>query len=123
MAFSLPRLVAYLFASMFVGFGINAMVRIEHGLSLLELSPPITPADRNTVDALMMIYGVRDIFMGLALFAAALFGTRKTLGWTLIAAGSVAFVDGAVCKMYSSGEWSHWSYAPVVALTGVSFLT
>jgi hypothetical protein len=34
--------------------------------------------------------------MGLAIYSAAYFGDRKTLGWILIAGSGVAFVDGAV---------------------------
>jgi hypothetical protein len=42
----------------------------------------------------MVIYGARDIFVGLALYSAAYFGTRKSLGWVPTAGSGVAFVDG-----------------------------
>lgn len=115
---SLP-IGASVFATIFVGFGINAMLRPEHALSFFEMKSPALPADKNIVDAMMVVYGARDIFMGLAIYSAAYFGSRKSLGWTLIAASSVAFVDGIVCKSYAGlGEWGHWGYAPVITALG-----
>jgi hypothetical protein len=66
----------------------------------------------------MVIYGVRDIFMGLVIYSAAYFGDRKTLGCILIAGSGVAFVDGAVCRAQGKGEWNHWSYAPILTAVG-----
>lgn len=70
------------------------------------------------VDSLMTIYGARDIFMGLAIYAASFFGERKTLGLILLSGSAVAFVDGAVCYSHGKGEWGHWSYAPLVTVLG-----
>jgi len=62
----------------------------------------------------MVVYGVRDIFWGLAIYIAAHFGDRKALGWTLVAGSAVAFADGAVCWANGKGEWNHWGYAPLM---------
>ena len=57
--------------------------------------------------------------MGAAIYAAALCGTRLALGWILVAAGTVAGVDGAACKwVVGDGQWNHWSYAPVLVVMG-----
>jgi len=57
--------------------------------------------------------------MGVAIYAAAYFGDRKTLGSILIAGSAVAFADGAVCRVQvGKGEWNHWSYAPVLTVVG-----
>ncbi|KAH1487986.1 hypothetical protein LV164_008190 [Aspergillus fumigatus] len=101
-----------------ISFGINAILRPEHALTFFEFEPPVAPSDRSLVDNLMIIYGVRDIFMGLAIYAAGFLGTRKSLGWTLIATSAVAFVDGAVCWSQGHGQWNHWGYAPVLAIIG-----
>ena len=106
------------FATLYVGFGINAILRPRNGLEFFEFQPPASASDREMVDGLMIVYGARDIFMGVAIHAAALFGNRQTLGWIMIASSAVAFVDGAVCRAYSGGEWNHWSYAPFLTLTG-----
>jgi hypothetical protein len=101
-----------------ISFGINAILRPEHALTFFEFEPPVAPRDRSLVDNLMIVYGVRDIFMGLAVYAAGFFGTRKSLGWTLIATSAVAIADGAVCWSNGHGEWNHWGYAPVLAIIG-----
>lgn len=103
-----------LFGTICVGFGINATIRPENALSFFEFNPPASVKDKQVVDSLMVVYGARDIFMGLATYAAAYSGDRKTLGLILIAVGGVAFVDGAVCWSHGKGEWNHWGYAPVV---------
>jgi hypothetical protein len=101
-----------------IAFGINAILRPAHALTFFEFEPPLAPADRSLVDSLMVVYGVRDIFMGLAIYAAGFLGTRKSLGWTLIATSAVAVADGAVCWAQGRGQWNHWGYAPVVAVIG-----
>ncbi|KAF2468515.1 putative integral membrane protein [Lindgomyces ingoldianus] len=113
------------FATIFVGFGINAILRPAHALTFFELvmSPSISAADQNLIEAMTVIYGARDIFIGCAIYVAAFFGKgksgEKVLGWILLATAAQAVVDGVVCKwMVGDGEWAHWGYAPVVAITG-----
>jgi hypothetical protein len=105
-------------ATVGVGFGINAILRPENALTLFEWDPPTTKADLEVVNSLLAVYGVRDIFMGLALYSAALWGTRKSLGWTLIASGGVALADGYICYLHGHGQWNHWTYMPIVAGVG-----
>eukprot|EP01117_Protostelium_nocturnum_P003364 TRINITY_DN14353_c0_g1_i1.p1 TRINITY_DN14353_c0_g1~~TRINITY_DN14353_c0_g1_i1.p1 ORF type:complete len:131 (-),score=39.29 TRINITY_DN14353_c0_g1_i1:104-496(-) len=105
--------------TIFLGFGINALFRPRSALEMFEWSPPTLAADQKLVDNLMVIYGARDVFMGLAIYFAAFYGTRKSLGWTLIAASGVAFVDGlASISQIGGGQWNHWGYAPVITLVG-----
>lgn len=117
------RIAANIFATIFVGFGINGMFRPRSALEVFEFEAPASPADQKLVDNLMVIYGARDIFMGLAIYSASFFGNRKTLGCILVAASGVAFVDGAVSRdQIGKGEWNHWGYAPVVATVGCMLL-
>ncbi|KAI9823009.1 MAG: hypothetical protein M1832_002663 [Thelocarpon impressellum] len=112
-------IAASVFATIFVGFGANAILRPQNALTFFEFEYPASAPDRRLVDGLMVIYGARDLFMGLAIYSAAYFGERKSLGWTLIAASGVAFVDGAVCKaQVGKGEWNHWGYAPALTAVG-----
>lgn len=122
-------LAARVFGTIFIGFGINAILRPESALAPFELDVPIVA--RELVDKLMVIYGVRDIFMGVAMWAAATAsaGTgnrgeygRKTLGWIVVAGSGVAFVDGAVCRSGGKGEWNHWGYAPLLTIVGALLL-
>lgn len=101
-----------------MGFGINAILRPDQALTFFEFEPPTGSADHKMVNSLMVVYGVRDIFMGFAIYTAGNCGTRRALGWTLIAASAVAFADGAVCWTHGAGQWNHWLYAPVIAVSG-----
>ncbi len=112
------RIAASVFATIFVGFGINAIVRPDNALEFFEFQAPTLASDKKMVDGLMVVYGVRDIFMGLAIYAAAYFGDRQTLGWIMVAGSGVAFADGAVCKAHGKGEWNHWGYAPMLTAVG-----
>jgi hypothetical protein len=116
------RLASSAFATIFLGFGINAMLRPENGLTFFEFEQPTT--DKRIVNDLMIVYGARDIFMGIAIYAAAYFAHPKALGWIMVAGSAVAFVDGAV--VYNSpvahGEMNHWGYAPILGAVGVILL-
>jgi hypothetical protein len=111
-------IVANVFGTVSIGFGINAILRPVSALSFFEFQPPASAADSKLVNSLMVVYGVRDIFWGLVIYIAAYFGNRKTLGWILIAGSGVAFADGAVCYANGKGEWNHWGYAPMMAAVG-----
>lgn len=106
------------FATIFVGFGINAIIRPDHALTFFEFMPPVAVADKKLVNSLMVVYGARDVFMGVALYAAAWAGDRKTLGLITLAGSAVAFVDGIVCWQAGKGEWNHWGYAPMLTVVG-----
>ena len=45
-----------------------------------DLSPPAFASDWKFLNSLLVLYGMRDIFMALAGYASASFGNRKTLG-------------------------------------------
>ena len=128
---TLPYLehIASAYATVFVGFGILYFINPAKGLSFFELSYPQINAKspgkkaledaKKTLDAFSVAYGVRDIYLGAAIYAAAIYGTRQALGWIVVSAGLVAATDGAVCKfMVGKGEMNHWSYAPVLIVLG-----
>ncbi|KAL3418867.1 alpha beta hydrolase fold-3 domain protein [Phlyctema vagabunda] len=110
---------ASVFGTIFLGFGINAMLRPRAALAFFELGAPASAAEQTLVDALMTVYGARDVFMGLAMYATAYAGDRAALGCLLVAGSGVALVDGFVCWRYAGkGEWSHWGYAPMLTAVG-----
>jgi hypothetical protein len=96
------------------------MLRPSNGLSFFPFEPLSNAADQQLVDALVIIYGARDIFIGVAIYAASFFGSKKTMGVLLMALGATAFVDGEVVRRWGGegGEWNHWGYAPVVSVVG-----
>jgi hypothetical protein len=74
------------------------------------------------VSRLMIIYGVRAIFMGLAVYAASYFRARKVLGSMLILSGCIGLADGMVCKLVGKGQWDHSGLALLASLLGVIVL-
>lgn len=110
--------VANAYATIVLGFGINAVLRPDHALGMFEFEPPAAPAEHHLVKRLMAIYGVRDIFMGLAIYVAASFGTRKSLGWTLISTCAVALADGVICLLDGNDQWSHWGHGLMIGVLG-----
>lgn len=46
---------AHAFATIFVGFGINAIARPANALTFFEFSPPSATVDREMVNALMAV--------------------------------------------------------------------
>jgi hypothetical protein len=125
-------IAAGVIATIFTGFGINAMVNPQGGLTFFELQYPsqATVKDREVlskfklaIDTLSVVYGIRDVFIGVAMYATVLFGSKEALGWICVAAGLTAGVDGAVCKfMVGKGEMNHWGYAPMVIGLGLLLL-
>lgn len=113
-------LIAAVFGTIPSAFGINSVLRPDHALSFFHFEDLRTPGDEQLVKYLMIVYGVRDVFMGLALWLTLYFGTRKALGAVMIGTGLVAIADGVVCKMHGTGEWDHWGYSPV--LFGIGLL-
>lgn len=71
----------------------------------------------------MLVYGIRDIYMGVAMLAAAWYGHSKIIGWLTLASGGIAAADGAICyALVGEGQWNHWSLLPVIIPLGVAFL-
>ena len=117
------RIAATVIGTISLGFGFNAILRPRSALKVFEFDLPASTSDQQLVDSLMVLYGARDLFMGLAIYSAAYFGNPKVLGWILIAGSGVAFVDGAVCRaQIGRGEWNHWGYAPALTTVGVLLL-
>jgi hypothetical protein len=111
-----------LFGTICVSFGVNGIVRPQHALTFFEFDYPSTASEQILVDRLMIVYGARDIFMGIAIYATTYYSNRKALGWILFALSAVAFVDGAVCYANGHGQWNHWGYAPIVGIVGSIFI-
>ncbi|EIW76073.1 hypothetical protein CONPUDRAFT_111939 [Coniophora puteana RWD-64-598 SS2] len=113
-------IVPSIFGTAAIGYGVNAILRPEHALTLFELEmPPASSPARKVVDCLMLAYGIRDIFMGVAVYAASYHGNRKALGAIMIALSCVAYADGLVCWANNGkGQWNHWPLAPLGTIVG-----
>ncbi|KAE8346301.1 hypothetical protein BDV24DRAFT_158545 [Aspergillus arachidicola] len=91
---SMPRVLASDFAAIPIGFSINAFVH----------------------PSLMVVYGVRDVFIGVVLFSALFSCHPKTVDWIMIETSAVAYVDGFVCWTHGRRGWNRLRYAPVLTV-------
>lgn len=109
----------YAIGILFIGFGLLDFVNPKLGASFFEIDYPILPKQQNAIDALTLVIGARDLFIGAALILALHFGTRQTAAYLFFFASSQAFLDGAICYFkVGKGHLNHWPYAPVVAFIG-----
>ncbi|OMP84851.1 hypothetical protein BK809_0001955 [Diplodia seriata] len=123
----LLRLTATILGTIPLLFGINALLRPAHALSFFtplypSYPPDVSSPERRLIDALLVVYGARDVFMGLAVLVPLWAGSRKVAGVMMVAGAGVAGVDGGVCRAAGGGEWDHWGYAPVLAGVGVALM-
>ncbi|KAH8795921.1 hypothetical protein DL96DRAFT_1646380 [Flagelloscypha sp. PMI_526] len=98
--------------------GINFVVRPTQLLPVWGLRLPTDPNDRKTVKTLATVFGIRDIFMGAAMFAVAHSGNMDCLGMVQLATAGVAIGDGLVAISHGVPSWTHWSGALVFATLG-----
>lgn len=97
------------------------MIAPRRGYSLYGFSSsPSNAVDWAVMERVMVLYGVKDVFMAAAIWSATWTGTRRSAGLVLLAAGLAAGVDGWVVKTEAGeGEWAHWGYGCLVALLGL----
>lgn len=117
--------IAYVFGLTSIAFGLNAIFNPVFALTFFEAEYPTTalPSTKRIIDTLMLVYGVRDIFMGFATLVAAYYKVPKVLGPLIIATAGIAVADGAICYYVNgSGQWNHWPLAPMVFGVGGVFL-
>lgn len=68
------------------------------------------------MERVLVLYGAKDILVGVAIFASTWFGTRRSAGLMLVAAGACGAVDGYVVgKETGMGWWNHWGWPNVMA--------
>jgi hypothetical protein len=114
------RALATVFGTIFIGFGIAYTLYPRTAYPTLGLPAPTTPRDAEIVDAIMVLFGAKDLFVGTSILAGTWLGNRRVAG-LLLGLGSVcAAVDGWVVKGFTGeGEWNHWGYGAVMGLVGV----
>ncbi|KAF2688486.1 hypothetical protein K458DRAFT_484526 [Lentithecium fluviatile CBS 122367] len=112
--------VSSFFGTIFLGFGCAYMLWPREAFPTFGFPSPTTPADLELMDAVMVLYGVKDIFVGVAILAATWLGNRKTAGVLLVAGSFCAGVDGYVVNRFTgTGEWNHCGYGSVMGVIGL----
>ncbi|KAL5420190.1 hypothetical protein PMIN03_000019 [Paraphaeosphaeria minitans] len=113
------RILATLFGTIFLGFGTAYTLYPRAACPSLGLPAPTTPRDADIVDAIMILFGAKDLFVGASILAATWLG--RVAGLLLVLGSACAGVDGwAVKGMSGEGEWNHWGYGGgVMGVMGV----
>jgi hypothetical protein len=114
------KYVSTLFSTIFVGFGLTYVLYPRTGYSLYGFSnEPTSAHDWAVVERVMILYGVKDLFIAAAIFASTWFGTTKSAGTILIAGGACAGADGWVVRGEAgTGECNHWGYGSAMVGLG-----
>ena len=82
-------------------------------------STPTNAADWAVMERVMILYGVKDVFMAAAIYTSTWYGTRTNAGLVLMAAGAAAGADGYVVgKEAGANHWNHWGYGSVMIVLG-----
>ncbi|KAL1601572.1 hypothetical protein SLS60_006487 [Paraconiothyrium brasiliense] len=113
------RIPATFFGIVFLGFGVAYTLYPRAAYPTIGLPSPTTPRDAEIVDAIMVLFGAKDLFVGLSILAATWLGNRKVAGLLLMAGSGCAAVDGWVVNRFTGeGEWNHWGYGVVMGIVG-----
>ncbi|OAG10816.1 uncharacterized protein CC84DRAFT_1113410, partial [Paraphaeosphaeria sporulosa] len=114
------RLFATIFGTIFIGFGTAYTFYPRLAYPSLGLPSPTTSRDADIVDAIMILFGAKDLFVGASILAATWMGNRRVAGALLVLGSACAGVDGWVVKgMTGEGEWNHWGYGGIMGVVGV----
>ena len=114
------RLLSTLFSLIFLVIGLTYILSPRTGFALYGFSTtPTTPSDWALMQRIMILYGAKDVFVGVAIAATTWFGTRRSAGVVLVAAGLCAGVDGGVVKSEAGkGAGNHWGYGGFMGVLG-----
>ncbi|KAF2443628.1 hypothetical protein P171DRAFT_486351 [Karstenula rhodostoma CBS 690.94] len=113
-------LLATLFGTIFLGFGTAYTLYPRAAYPTIGLPAPTTPRDAEIMDAIMILFGAKDLFVGASILAATWLGNRKVAGVLLVLGSGCAAVDGWVVGGFTGeGEWNHWGYGMGMGLVGV----
>lgn len=118
------RLPATLFGLIFLAFGTAYTFYPRAAYSTIGLPSPTTTQDAELVDAIITLFGAKDLFVGVAILAATWLGSgrsgRRVAGLLLVAGSGCAGVDGLVVgRVAGEGEWNHWGYGVVMGFMGI----
>ncbi|KAJ3537573.1 hypothetical protein NM208_g6255 [Fusarium decemcellulare] len=102
---------------MLVGLGLNASLRPDAHLKSLEFPVPSEPLAKKFSHALMRIWGIRNISVGLLISIIWTTSDEKLMGKALSAALTLPITDGFVSRIViGGGEFQHWMFPPVLVV-------
>ncbi|KAJ5239336.1 hypothetical protein N7468_003955 [Penicillium chermesinum] len=100
---------------MLISLGTNATLRPQAHLRSLGFPVPSEPQAKTFSHALMRIWGVRNISVGLLVSLLWSTGDEKLLAKGLCAALTLPVTDGFVSRLViGGGETQHWVFPPIL---------
>lgn len=117
---------AHLIATITLALGVGFMLYPNIAIEYFEAetgTTNITAATQSVIQAFVMLYSMRNVFVAFALHTSAYYRDRKVLGWLFLASGFVTFGDGLVARAYmGGGAWKFWVVESAHFLFGVEYL-
>ncbi|EWG50705.1 hypothetical protein FVEG_09845 [Fusarium verticillioides 7600] len=102
---------------MLVGLGLNATLRPNDHLQRLEFPIPTEPLAKKFSLALMKIWGVRNITVGVLISIIWTTGDENLMAKALSAALAMPITDGFVSRIIiGGGETQHWVFPPLLVV-------
>ncbi|KAF4344404.1 hypothetical protein FBEOM_1626 [Fusarium beomiforme] len=102
---------------MLVSLGLNATIRPNDHLQRLEFPIPTEPLAKKFSLALMKIWGIRNITVGVLISIIWTTGDEKLMAKALTAALAMPITDGFVSRIIiGGGETQHWVFPPLLVV-------
>ncbi|KAF5966108.1 integral membrane protein [Fusarium bulbicola] len=102
---------------MLVGLGLNATLRPNNHLKSLEFPIPTEPLAKKFSLALMRIWGIRNITVGVLISIIWTTGDENLMAKALSAALAMPITDGFVSRIIiGGGETQHWVFPPLLVV-------
>jgi hypothetical protein len=102
--------------------GINAVLCPRAALRVIDFPAPKDTESLRLVENLMLMYGARDVAVGLPILLAWYFD-RRALGWLMIVNAVIPCVDAwAARRQTGNGEWMHLPFAALGVGLGAALL-
>lgn len=100
---------------MILSLGLNATFRPQNHLGNLGFPLHDEPTARKLNHALMRIWGVRNITVGLLIVTIWTSNNEKLMGLGLGASMAMPIADGFVSRLLiGGGEFQHWIFPPIL---------
>jgi hypothetical protein len=108
---------------MLVGLGLNATLRPNDHLQRLEFPIPTEPLAKKFSLALMKIWGIRNITVGVLISIIWTTGDETLMAKALSAALAMPITDGFVSQIIiGGGETQHWVFPPLLVVMAAGLL-
>jgi hypothetical protein len=102
---------------MLIGLGLNASFRPDAHLKNLEFPVPTEPLAKKFSHALMRIWGIRNISVGLLISTIWATGDENLMAKALCISLALPITDGFVSRIViGGGEAQHWMFPPILVV-------